>query len=69
MWGFIKVTFGTNARQHLLKHLGFDGEAIATAVNQFTEKAAQNGVRPPPPATEGGKPAEAAVECCFRLEI
>lgn len=56
MWGFMKVIFETQARQHLLKHLGFDAEKIAEAANKFTEKASFNGVKPPS-AAEGGQPA------------
>jgi hypothetical protein len=40
----MKVIFETNARQHLLQHLGFNAETIAVAANQFTEKTSQNGV-------------------------
>jgi protein transport protein SEC31 len=59
MWGFMKVIFETNARQHLLQHLGFDAETIAAAANQFTEKTSQNGVGPPA-ATDGAKPPAAS---------
>jgi hypothetical protein len=42
----MKVIFETNARQHLLQHLGFNAETIAAAADQFTEKTSQNGVGP-----------------------
>lgn len=77
-WGFMKVIFESNARQELVKHLGFDSEQITAAAQQYTDAAA-NGA-PPPEKTSGmSKMAEetvkrallvgnyeAAVECCFR---
>lgn len=74
-WGFMQVIFAANARQELIKHLGFDAEKIAEAAQQFTEEA--NGGADGKPemsklAEETVKKAllvgnyEAAVECCFR---
>jgi hypothetical protein len=54
----MKVIFETNARQHLLQHLGFNAETIAAAADQFTEKTSQNGVDLA--ATDGAKPPAAS---------
>lgn len=77
-WGFMQVVFAGNARQELVKHLGFDAEEIAAAANQYTDNAA-NGDGPSEKNNVMSKPAEeavqkallvgnyeAAVECCFR---
>ena len=48
MWGFMRVVFEANAREHLLEHLGYDGEKIATAAKRYSTKddadAVTNGV-------------------------
>ena len=77
-WGFMQVIFASNARQELVKHLGFDAEQIAAAAQQYTDDAA-NGGAPTGGKAEMSKLAEetvkkallvgnydAAVECCFR---
>lgn len=81
-WGFMKVIFASDARQELVKHLGFDAATVAKAALEHTD-AIPNGGVPPPPAPEKvagmSKAAEevvknallvgnfdAAVECCFR---
>lgn len=83
-WGFMKVIFASNARQELVKHLGFDAETVAQAAKEYAEATPNGGIAPPPPpakaagmskaAEEAVKNAllvgnfEAAVECCFRTE-
>ena len=83
-WGFMKVIFASNARQELVKHLGFDAETVAQAAKEYAEATPNGGIPPPPPpgkaadmskaAEEAVKNAllvgnfEAAVECCFRTE-
>jgi pyruvate/oxaloacetate carboxyltransferase len=56
----MKVIFETNARQHLLQHLGFNAETIAAAANQFTEKTSQNGVDLLRPLTALNHPRQVA---------
>ena len=44
-WGFMSVLFHSNAREHLLQHLGFDAVQIAQAANAFTQTSpAENGL-------------------------
>lgn len=77
-WGFMKVIFEANARQELVKHLGFDSEQIAAAAQQYTDDGT-NGGAPAEKSSGMSKLAEetvkrallvgnyeAAVECCFR---
>lgn len=80
-WGFMRVIFESNARQQLIKHLGFDAEYIAQVAKEYTEDAA-NGIERMSLEDKRGSMSrvaenavkeallvgnfEAAVECCFR---
>jgi hypothetical protein len=58
----MKVIFETNARQHLLQHLGFNAETIAAAAESIHGKTSQNGVDLA--ATDGAKPPAASMQGC-----
>ena len=82
MWGFMQVVLDPNSRQELLKHLGFDAEAIAAASTTPTENgdllangdaaAKTTTVHENPAALASVKKAlivgnfEAAVDSCFK---
>uniref|UniRef100_A0A7S4RGY3 WW domain-containing protein n=1 Tax=Ditylum brightwellii TaxID=49249 RepID=A0A7S4RGY3_9STRA len=79
VWGFMKIIFDTNARELLLKYLGFDSDKISQIASEFVDNgAAADGTANPssPSMSEKAEDIvkeallvgnfEAAVDCCFR---
>ena len=48
VWGILKVLFEKDARECLVKHLGFDSQAIALAADEFIKSKTPNSLVPPP---------------------